>query len=174
MRPRVAVLIIIVFSAAFFRVMPHPPNLTPIAAMALFGGAYFADKRLAFLVPVSVLFVSDLALGFYSQMPTVYISFALIVCMGLWLRQRRTLLPIAGATLASSILFYITTNFAVWAFGSLYPKTTAGLIACYVAAIPFFQNTVLGDAVFAAVLFGGFSLTERYLPLLREAVPAKA
>ena len=166
MRPRVAVLIIIVFSVAFFRVMPHPPNLTPIAAIA--------DKRLAFLVPVSALFVSDLALGFYSQMPIVYISFALIVCMGLWLRQRRTLLPIAGATLASSILFYITTNFAVWAFGSLYPKTTAGLIACYVAAIPFFQNTVLGDAVFAAVLFGGFSLTERYLPLLREAVPAKA
>jgi len=64
MRPRLAVLIIIVFSVAFFRVMPHPPNLTPIAAMALFGGAYFADKRLAFLVPVSALFVSDLALGF--------------------------------------------------------------------------------------------------------------
>jgi hypothetical protein len=174
MRPRVAVLITIVFSAAFFRLMPHPPNLTPIAAIALFGGVYFADKRLAFLVPVSALFVSDLALGFYSQMPIVYASFALIVCIGLWLRQRRTLLSIAGAMLASSILFYITTNFAVWAFGSLYPKTLAGLIACYVAAIPFFQNTVLGDAVFAAVLFGGFSLAERYLPLLREAVPAKA
>ena len=107
-------------------------------------------------------------------MPIVYISFALIVCMGLWLRQRRTLLPIAGATLASSILFYITTNFAVWAFGSLYPKTLTGLLACYVAAIPFFQNTALGDAVFAAVLFGSFSLAERYLAPLREPIPAKA
>lgn len=174
MRPRLAVLITIVFSAAFFRLMPHPPNLTPIAAVALFGGAYFTDKRLAFLVPLSALLVSDLVLGFYSQMPIVYISFALIVSIGLWLRQRRTLVPIAGATLASSILFYVTTNFGVWAFGSLYPKTLVGLIACYVAAIPFFHNTVLGDAVFAAVLFGGFSLAERYLPLLREAVPAKA
>ena len=174
MRARLAVLITVVFSAAFFRLMPHPPNLTPIAAMALFGGAYFADKRLAFLVPLTALFVSDLGLGFYSQMPIVYATFALIVCIGLWLRQRRTLVPIAGATLASSILFYGTTNFAVWAFGSLYPKTLAGLVACYVAAIPFFHNTLLGDAVFTAVLFGGFSLVERSLPLLREPVPAKA
>src|SRR5262249_34833653 len=132
MRARLAVLITIVFSAAFFRLMPHPPNLTPIAAMALFGGAYFGDKRLAFLVPIAALFVSDLGLGFYSQMPIVYATFALIVCIGFWLRQRRTLLPIAGATLASSILFYGMTNFAVWAFGSLYPKTLAGLLACYV------------------------------------------
>lgn len=142
--------------------------------MALFGGAYFADKRLAFLVPLTALLVSDLALGFYSQMPIVYATFALIVCIGLWLRQRRTLLPIAGATLASSVLFYGTTNFAVWVFGSLYPQTLAGLVACYMAAIPFFHNTLLGDAVFTAVLFGGFSLAERYLPLLREPVPAKA
>lgn len=174
MRPRLAVLITVIFSAAFFRLMPHPPNLTPIAAMALFGGAYFADKRLAFLVPLTALLVSDLALGFYSQMPIVYATFALIVCIGLWLRQRRTLLPIAGATLASSVLFYGTTNFAVWVFGSLYPQTLAGLVACYMAAIPFFHNTLLGDAVFTAVLFGGFSLAERYLPLLREPVPAKA
>ena len=174
MRPRLAVLITAVFSAAFIRLMPHPPNVTPIAAMALFGGAYFADKRLAFLIPLSALLVSDLALGFYSQMPIVYVSFALIVCMGLWLRQRRTLLPIAAAALAGSILFYITTNFAVWAFGSLYPKTLTGLLACYVAAIPFFYNTLLGDAVFTAVLFGGFSFAERHLVFLREPITAKA
>src|SRR5215831_20776184 len=132
-----------VFGAAASRLLPHPPNLTPIAAMALFGGAYFADKRLAFLVPLAALLLSDIVMGLYNQIPVVYGSFALIVCLGFWLQKRRTWLRVASATLVSSVLFFITTNFAVWAFGSLYPKTMKGLLACYVAAIPFFRHTLL-------------------------------
>lgn len=176
MKPRLAVLIGMVLSAAVFRILPHPPNLTPIGAMALFGGAYFTDRRLAFLAPLAAMFLSDLVLGFGfgNQTLIVYASFALIVCTGLWLQRRRTLLPIASATLASSTLFFVTTNFGVWAFGSLYPKTTEGLLACYVAAIPFFHNTLLGDGLYVVLLFGGFALAERYLPFVREPTLAKA
>jgi hypothetical protein len=92
----------------------------------------------------------------------------LIVCIGFLLRRRRRLLPIAGATLASSLLFFIITNFAVWASGALYPRTAIGLLACFVAAIPFFQNTLLGDAVYSVILFGGFAFAERNFPALKD------
>jgi hypothetical protein len=167
-KPRLIVLVCMILAAAASRLIPHPPNLASITAVALFGGAYLSDKRLAFLVPLAALFLSDLILGLYSHMEIVYGSFALVVCIGLLLRKRRTPLRIAGAALSSSILFFVITNFGVWAFGSLYPKTIEGLVACYVAAIPFFQNTLAGDALYTAALFGGFALAERWIPALRE------
>jgi len=175
MKSRFFVLLGMILLAAASRLVPHPPNFAPIAAMALFGGAYFSDKRLAFFVPLMAMFLSDVVLGLHPLMPVVYGSFAMIVGIGLWLRTRRTALPIAGAALTSSILFFVLTNFGVWAFSSLYPKTMAGLLACYAAAIPFFQNTLLGDAVYTAILFGGFALAERGFPALRApaVVPAK-
>ena len=175
LKPRLLVLVSIVLAAAASRLIPHPPNMTSLTAVALFGGAYFSDKRLAFLVPLVALFLSDLVLGFYHHMEMVYLSFALIVGIGLLLQKRRTALPIAAAAVAGSVLFFVVTNFGVWAFESLYPKTLGGLIACYVAAIPFFQNTLFGDALYTAVLFGGFALLERYLPTLRDpAMPHAA
>lgn len=178
-RLRFVVLVGMLLAAAAFRLIPHPPNFAPIGAMALFGGACFADRRAAFLVPLAAMFLSDLAiaalrgnlsLGLHRLIPVVYGSFALIVCLGFWLRTRRALVPIAGATLATSVLFFVLTNFGVWALGSWYPKTWEGLVACYVAAIPFFHNTLLGDAVYATALFGGLALAERGLPALREPV----
>ena len=173
-KPRITVLICMILAAAASRLIPHPPNMASIAAVALFGGAYLSDKRLAFLVPLAALFLSDLVLGLYGHMEIVYGSFALVVCIGLLLRKRRTPLRIAGAALASSTLFFVVTNFGVWAFGSLYPKTAAGLVTCYVAAIPFFQNTLVGDALYTAVLFGGFALAERLFPILREPALAQS
>jgi hypothetical protein len=167
-KPRFVVLACMILAAAASRLIPHPPNVASITAVALFGGAYLSDRRLAFLVPMAALFISDLVMGLYSHMEVVYGSFALVVCIGLILRRRRTPLPIAGAALASSILFFVVTNFGVWIFESLYPKTMAGFLACYTAAIPFFQNTLLGDALYTAALFGGFALAERYWPALRE------
>ena len=140
-KPRLVVLVCMILAAAASRLIPHPPNVASITAVALFGGAYLSDKRLAFFVPMAGLFVSDSILGFYSHMEIIYGSFALVVCIGLLLRSRRSPLRIAGAILASSVLFFAITNFGVWAFSSLYPKTMAGLVACYVAAIPFFENT---------------------------------
>ena len=166
--PRMVVLVGMILVAAASRLIPHPPNFASITAVALFAGAYFSSKRLAFLAPLAALFLSDLALGLYYHMEVVYLSFALVVCIGFWLQRRRRALPIAGAALAGSILFFVVTNFGVWAFGSLYPKTMAGLMTCYVAAIPFFQNTLLGDALYTAVLFGGFALAESRFPRLGE------
>ncbi len=167
-KPRLLVLVLMILAAAASRLIPHPPNLASITAVALFGGAYLSDKRLAFLIPMAALFLSDLVLGLYAHMEIIYGSFALVVCIGLLLRRKRTPLRVAGATLLGSILFFVITNFGGWAFGSLYPKTVAGLVTCYVAAIPFFQNTLVGDAFYTAVLFGGLVLAERWIPALRE------
>jgi len=172
-KPRLVMIACMILVAAASRLIPHPPNVASITAVALFGGAYLSDKRLAFLVPMAALFLSDLILGLYSHMWIVYGSFALVVCIGLQLRRRRTPVAIAGAALASSMLFFVITNFGVWAFGSLYPKTMGGFVACYVAAIPFFQNTLMGDGLYTAVLFGGFAFAERRWPALREPTLAQ-
>jgi hypothetical protein len=167
-RPRFVVLALMILAAAASRLIPHPPNVASITAVALFGGAYLTNKRLALIVPLAALFFSDLILGFYSHMEIVYGSFVLVVFVGFWLQKNRSALRIAGAALASSVLFFVVTNLGVWAFESLYPKTTAGLLACYVAAIPFFKNTLVGDALYTAVLFGGFALAEKLFPILRD------
>jgi hypothetical protein len=169
LKPRWTVLVAMILAAALSRLIPHPPNMASVSAVALFGGAYLSDRRMAFLVPLAALFLSDLVLGFYHGMAVTYASFALIVCIGLWLQNNRSATRIAGAAVASSVLFFVTSNFGVWALGSLYPKTVEGLFACYVAAIPFFWNTMLGDLLYAALLFGGFSLLERRFSGLRES-----
>jgi len=136
LRPRLVALISIILAASLSRLLPHPPNMTSVAAVALFGGAYFSDRRLAFFVPLAALFLSDLFLGFYGHMEVQYLSFALIVCIGLWLEKDRSVLKIAAAALAGSVLFFLLTNFGVWAFGSLYPRTLGGLMDCYIARDP--------------------------------------
>lgn len=158
-----------VAAAALARLVPHAPNFTPIAALALFGGAKFDDKRLAFAVPFAAMLASDLVLGLHASLPAVYLAFALIVCLGLALRGRERLLTIAAAVLTGSVAFFLITNFAVWAMGSMYPHTGAGLVACYVAALPFFRNELAGDAFYGLVLFGGFWLLERRFTILRPA-----
>jgi len=175
MNNRLLVLIAFIVSAALSRLLPHPPNVTPIAAMALFGGAYFASRKLAFLLPFAAMLLSDLLLaatvygtaGLRSQ-PAVYVCLAVTVAIGMLIRRKNTVGRIAGATLGASVLFYIGTNFAVWAFGSLYPKDWSGLIACYTAAIPFFRNSLAGDVCYVALLFGGFALVERSVRSVRE------
>jgi len=153
----------IIALAAALRIAPHPWNFTPVGAMALFSGAVIKDRRLALVVPLLALFLGDIFIGFHKLMPIVYASFLLSVAIGFWLRDRRT----AGRIFAAT-QFFLVTNFAVWAFGLSYPRTSAGLLACYVAGIPFFWNTLAGDAVYAVLFFGTFALAERLFPALRE------
>lgn len=165
----------IILVAAVSRLIPHPPNFTPIAALALFGGASFAGKRAAFLVPLTGMFLSDLVLGFSFITPVVYVAFALIVCLGFWLRRQHTASRIALAALAGAGLFFVLTNFGVWIIGSLYPRTWAGLADCYVAAIPFFRNTLFSSLLYSALLFGGLALAEKRFTCLRGGqTPAAA
>lgn len=164
----------VVLAAAGARLLPHPPNVTPVAALALFSGAYFANKKAAFAVPLAAMLLSDLVLGLVRYgaailpaMPFVYGSFALTVCLGLLLRRRRSPLAIGAAALAGSVLFFVLSNFGVWLRWDFYPKTLEGLARCYVAAIPFFRNTLAGDLVYVVFLFGGFALAQRYFAALR-------
>lgn len=174
--PRLGTLVTIVLAAAATRLLPHPPNLTAMTALALFGGAYFTDRRLAMLVPLLALLLSDLALGLYwswdyralqAHMWVQYVSFLGIVCMGFLLRESRGALRIATVTLSASVLFFVVTNFGEWVFQPWYPKNAAGFVASYVAAIPFFRNTLIGDALYTTLLFGGFALLERRFAALR-------
>jgi hypothetical protein len=165
--PRLGTLTVLILAAAATRLLPHPPNLTSVTALALFGGAYFSKRWLAFVVPLLALLGSDLILGFYPHMEIQYLSFALIICIGFALQRRRSVARIAAAALISSVTFFVITNLGVWAFSTIYPRTLSGLLACYVAAIPFFRNTLLGDATYTALLFGGFHLLEqRFVALI--------
>jgi hypothetical protein len=164
--PRFLFLVGIVVVATMARLIPHPPNFSPIGAIALFGGACFQKKRSAFLVPLTAMFLGDLVLGLHALMPVVYGCFAMNVLLGRWLRSRRRVATIAMTTLAGSVQFFIITNFACWLVA--YPHTLDGFCACYLAAIPFFQNTLMGDAVFATVFFGGLAVAEMVAPVFRE------
>ncbi|MBI3006339.1 MAG: hypothetical protein HYY49_13155 [Ignavibacteriales bacterium] len=166
---------VLILAAALSRLIPHPPNFAPIAAMALAGGVYL-DKRFAFIVPFAALLLSDAIIGFHSLMVFVYGSFLAISFIGLWLKSHKKPLPVFGAALASSCLFFIVSNFGVWALadGAIYPRSVAGLVECYIAAIPFFQNTVLGDVLYTGVLFGVLEAANKFIPEIAEkqtAVP---
>lgn len=167
--PRFFIMAMMIFVASFVRLIPHPPNFAPIAAMALFGGAYFSKKSLAFAVPLLAMIVTDAVIGFHSLMWIVYLSFALIVLIGMLMLKNVNIKNIVLASVTASISFFIITNFGVWAFGTMYPKNITGLIECYIAAIPFIQNTLLGDLFYSGIMFGAYELIKAKFPVLLEA-----
>ena len=160
----------IIFVLAIFRLLPHWPNVSPVAAMALFGGAYFADKRMAFIVPFVALFLSDLILGLHDTMIFVYAGFALTVAIGFLLKDKVTVTNTAFAAVASSVLFFLLTNLGAWMTSGLYVKSVEGLMQAYVAGIPFFQNSLLGNLVYSAVIFSAYAFLKNNVPALKEPV----
>ena len=156
-----------ILAAAALRLVPHPSNFSPIDAMALFGAAYLGRRSVAFVAPLGALILSDAILGFYEGMWIQYLAVVLVVLIGRYALRRVEPLRIGGAALASSVVFFAVTNFGVWLLSGMYPPTLAGLTACYVAAIPFFQNTVAGDLFYSVLLFGGFALLEKAVPAIR-------
>jgi hypothetical protein len=164
--------------AALTRLLPHPPNFSPVEAIALFGGAYFASRQWAAVVPLLAMLVSDLALGALhgadyasylggTSFWSVYACIALSVVLGFGLRGKVSGARVIGYSLAGSVLFFVVTNFGAWLSDPMYPRTAAGLAAAYVAGIPFFRWSVLGTLAYGAILFGGFALLRRQLPSLR-------
>lgn len=164
--PRFLVLCAMIAAAALTRLIPHLPNFTAIGAMALFGGAYFSNKKLAFAVPLIAMFLTDLILGFHNTMIAVYISFALMVVIGMTMIKRKKAGNILLASVTATVLFFIITNFAIWLSGIMYPMTGAGLAECYVAAIPFFGYNLAGNLFYAGVMFGLFELAKVKFPQL--------
>ena len=158
----------IIILAAFTRIMPHPPNFTPIIAIGLFGGAYLKNKRWALLLPVGAMLLADIFLGFHGTMIWVYGSLIIITTIGFLLKRRVTLQNGAIATISGSLLFFLVTNFGVWASGSFYPMNVEGLISCYAAGIPFFGNTLGGSIFYSFLMFVGYEVMKNYLP---DSVP---
>jgi hypothetical protein len=158
---------VLILAAALSRLLPHPANFTPIAAMALAGGVYF-NKRIALVIPLAALVLSDVFIGFHNTIFFVYGSFIVIGFIGLWLKSHKKPLPIFGAALVSSILFFVVTNFGVWITGGgwFYPKTWQGLVECYTLAIPFFRNTLAGDLIYTGALFGLFECSKYILAVI--------
>src|SRR5579884_2790272 len=134
-RTRTALIASLIVSGAAARLLPHPANVTPVTAMALLGGAAL-EGVWAYAVPLGILALSDLFLGFHATVPFVYAGFLFAAFLGL-------------------------TNFGVWATQALYPHTGAGLAACYAAAVPFFRNALAGDLAWTLALFGAVRLAER-------------
>ena len=150
MNRRDLIILSLLVLAVITRLLPHPPNVTPIAAIALFGGCNIKDKNLAFVLPLLCMFLTDLFLGFHIIMPFVYLSFMCISYIGINSEKITN-----GTIFGSSLLFFLVTNFGVWFFG--YPNTLAGLVSCYTLALPFFVNTIIGDLFFTHSLNYSFS-----------------
>ena len=175
MNARFSTLVAIIILAALSRFLPHPFNFTPIAAIALFGGAYFSKRWQAIALPMGAMFLSDIVyeiqtgFGFHSGTIMVYSAFALVAVMGMVFLKKANPLKVVSTALASSLVFFLITNCAFFyptpevidPSMISYPHTYAGLIASYTAGIPFLRNQILGDLFFSGVLFGGFALLQR-------------
>ena len=169
---RTMLIVAMILFAAIIRIVPHPWNLAPVGAMALFSGAVVRNRVMAFGFPLLAMLAGDCFVGFHILMPVVYVSFVISTAIGFWLRERRSVARLGGAVLLEAIQFFLITNLGVWMFLNSYPKTLTGLMACYAAGMPFFWNTLAGDICYSLLLFGGLLLAERAYPALNPNVSA--
>ena len=161
--------VVLILVAAATRLLPHPPNFTPLIAISLFGGAFLANRFLAALIPVGAMFLSDLVIGFHDLMIPIYVLMIVTSLVGRQLRNSQSALKIGGYSVGSSLVFFLVTNLFVWMSSGMYSLDVSGLIACYMMAIPFFQNQVMGDLLYTAFLFGTMILLQRQNLVLSPA-----
>lgn len=166
---------LVVIAAGIMRLLPHPPNFTPIGALALYGGAMFTRRRYGFLLVSLTMLLSDMILGFHQTMFAVYFSFLCIFLLGSFFHKNPKFSVLLGSSILSSLIFFIVTNFAVWLQLEMYPKTWLGLLQCYTAALPFFRNTFAGDLFYNCVFFACsyaafFLLKERPIHLMQKVI----
>lgn len=168
-RTSIMIALTLIVAAVVLRIMPHPANFAPVAAVAIFGGAVL-PRKFALWVPLAAMAASDMVIGFYSIMPVIWACYFLIaLASSLWL-QKPNLVKGAVLTLGASVGFFVITNFAVWATSGMYDHTLAGLGQCYVMALPFFRNTLLSDAAYTSALFAAYSLTRASVPSITKAI----
>lgn len=177
---RLSVLTLMIVLAAFSRIIPHMPNFSPLGTIGLFGAAYFARKWQAFLIPIAATWLSDLFINnviyaqyypeftwFYQGFYWQYGCYLLITAFGLLVFRKVNVPRVIGGALGGSAIFFLLSNFGVWAGGTMYPQTFVGLMECYVAGIPYLKGTLLGDLFYSGVLFGTFALAQNRFPVLR-------
>lgn len=179
---RFTILCAIVIVAALSRLIPHPLNCSPLAAMAIFGGAHFANKWHAIFVPILATWLSDVFINnfiygayyptftfFYEGFYWQYATYALIAILSITFLKTINFAKVLSASLLASVLFFIITNFGCWIGSSFYTQDLAGLMQCYAAGIPFFKGTLSGDLMYTAILFGAFALAQRLIPAIEKS-----
>lgn len=170
--PRALPFLLLLLIGVGVRVLELPANFSPTAALVLFAGCYFRQPLTGVTLGILTLALSDLFIGVYlpALMAFVYVAMVLPVLLGRWLRGRFSFPRLGIATVAGSTLFFIVSNFGVWLTSDWYSADLAGLIACYVAALPFYQYTLLGDLCWVTIVFGAWrlaTLRPPYRPALR-------
>ena len=153
------VLISFIIVAVLVRLFPHPPNVAPITAVALFAGTHFSRKHWAIFMPILAMLVTDVFLGFSMITPIVYLAFVGVTALGFVLKKVNI-----GTVLLSSLLFFVVTNLGVWFL--YYPLTPEGLMTCFTLALPFFGYAVVGDLFFSAALLFGYRYAAKRFQLV--------
>lgn len=151
----------IIILAVVARLIPHLPNFVPIGGLALFSGVNFKNK-FSFLIPILAMLVSDIFLGFHQTIPYVYLSFMVIYFIGKNIKAVKWQ-NLLIASLSSSVVFFLITNFGVWLNFNMYSKTFAGLMQCYTMGIPFFRNTLISDLLYSFSFFYGYRFLSNFL-----------
>lgn len=177
---RFGVITLLILLVALSRMIPHPLNFSPVGSIALFGAAYYSRRYWAYLIPVLAMWISDLAVNnilyaqyfghfvwFYSGAVFTYGAFLLIVLFGTFILKKVRINRLLVAAPGASVIFFLTSNFGVWLSSGMYPHTVSGLMSCYAAGLPFFQNTLLGNLFYCVLLFGAFELSVRKIPQLQ-------
>lgn len=162
--------VILVF--ALLRIWITIPNVSPVAALALFGGAMFNRKSLGFVLPLMVLALSDAFIGFYSIILMAFVYGAVIMISLLsrmMIRRNPDFRRVIAASISSSVLFFIVTNLGVWAEGLLYPRTLNGLVDCFYMGLPFFRFELLGTLAFTTIFFGLYAFAVKLNPKFSAA-----
>ena len=177
--PRFLTLASMVLTAALMRLLPHWPNFTPIAAMALFAGTFFDKKYFAFIVPFAAMFLSDLIIGLHANMLAVYLSFAITVVIGMVIRNKVSVGSVVLASFSSSVIFFLVTNFSMWVGSVIYPQNFTGLLECYTAGllffndssygISFFMNDMIATLFYSGLLYGAWYLAALRFPVLKKS-----
>jgi hypothetical protein len=150
------------------RIFVHIPNFTPVLALALFGGVYLKNKQ-ALMLPILLLAITDVMIGLHATMLFTWPSIVIITLIGFWIKSKNTMTRVLGGSVLSSVLFFVATNFGVWVVGGLYEPTWAGLVKCFILAVPFFHWTLISTVAYAAILFYGYEFCAERLRKTRFA-----
>ncbi len=163
MKNNIFYLVFFILLLVVYRIIPHPPNFTPILASAVVGPFLIKNRLFGLAIPIIAMFISDAIIGFH---PYQFVVYSTILSIGLIAPLSKKYLYFGLLSLFASVWFFITTNFAVWVIWDYYPKTFDGLIICYVAAIPFFQNTLLSTIFFTGLLI----FLVKYIDIVKEKI----
>ena len=166
---KISTVLLLIAVLAFSRLIPHPPNFTPLLGMAIFAGARLDNKLFAILAPLTAMFLSDLIIGLHSGMGVIYFAILVNVFFGFYLKERFGPLLIGGTLISGALLFFLITNFAVWYGSNFYSNDFTGLITCYKMGLPFFQNTLISSLMYGFAAFYLFEFLEnRYFSKLKK------